>query len=81
MSIGDFLLTGLAKYVVGPMCKAIEKADKALEKETGKGLYQRYNESEERDERLKKENPTLWVAKHLAKGTVKGITGASLHKD
>lgn len=60
---------------------AIDSANQAVKKYTGKSLYERMLEDEKRDQELKKKNPTLWTAKHLASGTLKGLIGASFHKD
>lgn len=60
---------------------AIDSANNAVKKHTGKSLYERMMEEEKRDENLKKKNPTLWTAKHLASGTLKGLIGSSFHRD
>jgi hypothetical protein len=38
-------------------------------------------EASERDEKLRDKKPLLWASKKLLIGTIKGITGASLHND
>lgn len=59
----------------------IESANNAVKKHTGKSIFERMQEAEKKDAQLKSDNPTLWTAKHLAAGTLKGIIGSSLHKD
>ncbi len=77
MSIGEFI----AKKLVIPFFNACDDVDKFVEKKTGKGFIDRMTEHREKEEALKENNPALWAAKKLAEGTIKGITGASLHKD
>lgn len=56
-------------------------ADEWVKDKTGKGIVDRMTESREKDEALKENNPALWAAKKLAKGTAKGLIGISLHDD
>lgn len=81
MSLGDKFLYGLAKYVMGPISHGIGHADKFIKEKTGKGVFDRMEEQNKKDEKLKEEKPLLWVAKKIGKGALTGIIGGTLHRD
>lgn len=65
--------------VIGPIVYAIDKADKAVEDITGKGLIERKSESMEKEAEEKKNHPWIWAGKKLLYGTIGGLFGASFH--
>lgn len=77
MRIGDFFESAFRKGV-NAYCEGLVKADKYVEKRTGKGIIKRQEELENADKKLREENPTLWIAKKVSVGTIKGLIGASL---
>jgi hypothetical protein len=81
MSIGYKLAEASAKYVFGPMSKGMGKVNKYIEDKTGKSLYDRMNEAEEKDNKLKEEKPILWAAKKIGQGALKGLLGVPFSKD
>lgn len=52
-----------------------------IEKKTGRNLLLELGKMEEKDEKQREEHPWKWAGKKILWGTIKGITGASFHKD
>ncbi len=74
-------LTELIAIGVAKSANLFLDASDWVEKKTGKSIVDRMTEAREKDEALKEEKPVLWAAKKLAEGTIKGVTGSTLHKD
>ena len=71
---GMLLLGGIIKGFVEPAMTGM----KILKDKTGVDIEKKMVESQEKEEELRKKNPTKWAAKKLAKGTAKGILAGPL---
>jgi len=66
--------------IVAPVVFAIDRMDKKIEDISGKGLIDRGAELIAKEEEEKKNHYWRWAGKKILLGTIKGITGASVHK-
>lgn len=64
----------LGTTIIAPTIFIVDRANKALESITGKGLIERSRESIEKE---KEEHHWKWAGKKLIKGTISGIIGVN----
>lgn len=61
------------------LMNGIGKMNKNIRNRTGFDCIKKLEESEMKDEKLKKEHYGRWVAKHLTIGTLTGLFRVSIH--
>lgn len=69
------VMTAAAKSL-GAYSKVWHSFDVYVGEKTGKSMTDRIVEHDEKETKLKEENPLLWAAKKVGEGTLKGIFGS-----